>query len=112
MPTAEVVDVFRALADPTRLAVVERLGVSDASTSELARPFDMAMPSLLQHLDVLGSAGIVASTKQGRVRTYRLLPAALDTNADWLARQRDQWTRRFDQLDRYLTDLDPQEDAP
>ena len=102
---ASLVDVFRALADPTRVAVVERLGVGTASTSELARPFDMALPSFTQHLDVLEQCGIVTSHKQGRVRTYRLTPEPLERAADWLAGQRDHWTRRFDQLDEHLLSI-------
>ena len=75
---ASLVDVLRALADPTRVAVVERLGAGTASTSELAQPFDMALPSFTQHLDVLEQCGIVTSHKQGRVRTYRLTPDPLN----------------------------------
>ena len=78
---AGLVDVFRALADPTRIAVVERLGVSTATTSELARSFNMALPSFTQHLDVLEQCGIVTSHKQGRVRTYRLTPEPLERAA-------------------------------
>lgn len=96
------VDVFKALSDPTRLAVIERLGIGTASTSELAEPFGMALPSFTQHLDVLEHAGLVASYKQGRVRTYRLTPAPLERAAEWLGAQRDHWTRRFDQLDAHL----------
>jgi DNA-binding transcriptional ArsR family regulator len=96
------VDVFKALADPTRLAVIERLGIGTASTSELAEPFDMALPSFTQHLDVLEQSGLVASYKQGRVRTYRLTPAPLERAGEWLGAQREHWTRRFDQLDAHL----------
>ena len=96
------VDVFRALADPTRLAVVERLGVGPASTSELARPFGITMPSLLEHLVHLERIGIVASSKQGRVRTYWLTAAPLDVAGTWLADQCTQWNRRLDQLDSFL----------
>ena len=95
-------DVFRALADPTRLAVVERLGIGPTSTSELARPFAMALPSFLQHLEVLERSGLIASTKQGRVRTYRLTPEPLEQAGSWLAEQHDHWTRRLDQLDAHL----------
>ena len=97
--------VFQALADPTRLAVVERLGVGPASTSELARPFAMALPSFAQHLDVLERSGLVTSSKQGRVRTYRLTPAPLERAGNWLAGQHELWTRRLDQLDAHLANL-------
>jgi DNA-binding transcriptional ArsR family regulator len=102
------VDVFKALADPTRLAVIERLGIGPATTSELARPFAMALPSFLQHLDVLEQAGVVASYKQGRVRTYRLTPSPLERASGWLLGQRDHWTRRADQLDAHLMNITPQ----
>lgn len=94
--------VFHALADPTRRAVVERLGQGPAATTELARPFSMALPSFIQHLDVLERSGVVTSRKQGRVRTYELVPQSLGPAQDWLAVQRDVWTRRLDQLDDYL----------
>ena len=104
MPTASLAldDVFKSLADPTRRAVVERLGAGPASTSELARPFEMALPSFIQHLDVLERSGLVASAKQGRVRTYRLTPSSLESAGTWLAAQHELWTRRLDQLDAHL----------
>jgi DNA-binding transcriptional ArsR family regulator len=97
--------VFHALADPTRRRVVERLVTGSASTSELARPFDMALPSFTQHLKVLEGAGLVTSTKQGRVRTYRLAPAALALADGWMADQRRLWEQRLDQLDTFLDNL-------
>jgi DNA-binding transcriptional ArsR family regulator len=97
--------VFHALADPTRRKVVERLVTGSASTSELARPFDMALPSFIQHLKVLEGAGLVTSTKQGRVRTYRLAPAALALADGWMADQRRLWEQRLDQLDTFLDNL-------
>ena len=97
--------VFRALSDPTRRQVLERLNRSPASVSELARPFDMALPSFVQHLRVLEGCGLVRSRKSGRVRTYRLAPECLRLAEDWLATQRALWERRLDQLDEYLIDL-------
>lgn len=97
--------LFQALADPTRRAVVERLGQGPVATSELARPFDMALPSFLQHLDVLERAGVVTSTKAGRVRTYRLTPRPMEEAETWLARQRRLWERRLDQFDDYVRTL-------
>lgn len=95
-------EVFKALADPTRRQVVERLVSGPASTSELAEPFSMALPSFLQHLSVLERAGLVTSSKQGRIRTYQLSPAGLDSAQGWLADQRRVWERRLDQLDQFL----------
>jgi DNA-binding transcriptional ArsR family regulator len=96
--------VFHALADPTRRAVLERLGRGPASTSELARPFRMALPSFSQHLDVLEASGLVRSRKAGRVRTWRLAPRPLKTAEHWLTRQRAAWECRLDQLDDFLKD--------
>ncbi|WP_326563914.1 metalloregulator ArsR/SmtB family transcription factor [Micromonospora peucetia] len=102
-------DVFQALSDPTRRRVVELLGRGPATTSELARPFDMALPSFTQHLGVLERSGLVTSEKKGRVRTYRLTPEPLAHVDDWLAGQRAVWTRRLDQLDSFLHDLKEQQ---
>ncbi|MEU6078325.1 metalloregulator ArsR/SmtB family transcription factor [Micromonospora sp. NPDC047074] len=101
--------VFHALSDPTRRQVVERLGQGPATTSELARPFDMALPSFTQHLGVLERSGLVTSEKKGRVRTYRLVPQPLEGVETWLAGQRALWTRRLDQFDSFLYDLKEQE---
>jgi DNA-binding transcriptional ArsR family regulator len=97
--------VFKALADPTRLAVVERLGRGPAATSDLADEFEMALPSFLQHLRVLEDSGLVASHKQGRVRTYRLTPEPLREAEHWLSEQRDVWERRLDRLDEHLYEM-------
>ena len=101
--------IFRALADPTRRRVVERLNRSPASVSELARPFEMALPSFVEHLRVLESSGLVRSRKTGRVRTYQLAPESLKLAEDWLASQRNLWERRLDQFDAYVMDLKEQE---
>ena len=95
--------VLRALADPTRRAVVERLAKSPAVVSELAAPFSMALPSLMQHLRVLADAGLVRSEKHGRVRTVSLHPGALDVLQLWLDDQRTPAERRADQLGIHLT---------
>jgi DNA-binding transcriptional ArsR family regulator len=103
--SAAIDDVFRALGDPTRRQVLERLGLSPASVSELAEPFDMALPSFMQHLKLLEDCRLVDSTKVGRVRTYRLIPQRLKLAEDWLTRQRSVWERRLDRLDDYLRKL-------
>ena len=97
--------VFRALADPTRRRVLERLSRSPASVSELAAPFKMTLPSFVEHLGLLERCGLVSSQKAGRVRMYRLAPKRLRLAEDWLSRQREQWERRLDQLDEYLIQL-------
>ena len=98
-------DVFRALSDRTRRQVLERLSAGPASVGELAEPFDMALPSFVQHLTVLEACGLVRSKKSGRVRTFRLAPKRLRLAEDWLARRRALWERRLDQLDAYLHEL-------
>jgi DNA-binding transcriptional ArsR family regulator len=110
--TVELDLVFKALADGTRRQVVERLVAGSASTTELKQPFAMALPSFVQHLDVLERAGLVTSTKTGRVRTYELVPAALGVADGWLAEQRRLWERRLDQLDDLLRTLDPSSPRP
>lgn len=95
-------DLFKALADPTRRQVVERLADGPASTSTLAEPFDMALPSFTQHLAVLERAGIVTSAKHGRTRTFRLAPSGLDGLTAWLAEQQLVWEQRLDQFDAFV----------
>jgi len=97
--------VFRALSDPTRRRVLERLGRSPASVSELAAPFRMALPSFVEHMKVLEASGLVRSRKHGRVRTYQLAPQRLKLAEDWLTRQRALWERRLDQFDEYVLSL-------
>lgn len=94
--------VFFALADPTRRTVLERLGTGPVSVGDLAQPFDMALPSFMQHLHVLEESKLVRSRKEGRVRTYELTPAPLEAMGGWLEKQRSLWNRRLDQLDNYL----------
>lgn len=103
--------VFRALAHPARRAVVERLGHGSAGTTELARPFDMALPSFTQHMEVLEACGLVESRKVGRVRIWRLAPRPLEAAEGWLAEQRAIWEQRLDQLDDYLHDMKEAEDG-
>jgi DNA-binding transcriptional ArsR family regulator len=98
----EISRVFQALADPTRRAVVERLARGPASTTELARPFTMALPSFTQHLRMLEQFGLVKSRKSGRVRTYVLAPKPLRAAESWMTGQRKLWECRLDQLDAYL----------
>ncbi|MDP3258280.1 MAG: metalloregulator ArsR/SmtB family transcription factor [Bosea sp. (in: a-proteobacteria)] len=105
-------DTFRALADPTRRAVVHALGRGPASVSELARPFEMALPSFLQHLKVLEEAGLVTTAKSGRVRTCSLRREPLASAETWLEAQRGLWTQRLDQLDAFVLQLKHDEERP
>ena len=95
--------MFHALGDGTRRAMVQRLVQGPASVSELARPFDMALPSVVQHLGVLEAAGIVTSTKTGRVRTYQLAIEALTPANEWIRRQRLPAEEQLDRLGTFLT---------
>src|SRR5262245_33469898 len=99
-------DVFSALADPTRRAIIARLSQGEASVGELARPFDMALPSLMKHLRVLEEGGLVESQKTGRVRTCRLKPAAMTQAENWLVEQRAVWDARLDRLEAYVSKLE------
>jgi DNA-binding transcriptional ArsR family regulator len=94
--------VFRALGDPTRRAVIERLGQGRATASELAKPFAMALPSFTQHLNVLEECGLVTSEKTGRSRTYDIERTNLAAATTWLEAQRQLWATRLDQLDAFL----------
>jgi DNA-binding transcriptional ArsR family regulator len=102
-------DVFHALSDPTRRAVLQRLSQGSASVSELAKPFAMALPSFLQHLRVLEESGLVRSAKVGRVRTCEMQPQPLTTAEHWIAEQRALWEARLDRLDDYLKQLQARE---
>jgi len=97
--------VFHTLSDPTRRGVIVRLGESPASVGELARSFEMALPSFMQHLDVLEESELVRSSKTGRIRTYQILPRRLTVAEQWMTEQRSIWERRLNQLDDYLIKL-------
>ena len=99
--------MLRALADPTRRAVVQRLAQSPAVVSELAAPFPMALPSFLQHLRVLEDAGVVVSEKHGRVRTVSLRPGSLDVLHLWLSQQRTPAEHMADRLGIHLARTAP-----
>jgi len=102
-------DVFRALADPTRRRVLERLSGGPASVSELAAPFDMQLPSFVQHLAVLERSRLVKSKKRGRVRTYEIAPARFRVVEDWLTAQRRLWEARLGRFDEYVKQLKDKE---
>ena len=97
--------LFHALADPTRRALVERLMQGPASVGDLAQPFDMALPSLMAHLRKLEEAGLIATHKDGRVRTCAIVPDAFAPVQSWLEAQRAVWESRLDRLDAYVERL-------
>ncbi|WP_300014292.1 metalloregulator ArsR/SmtB family transcription factor [Pseudonocardia sp.] len=95
--------VFVALADPTRRAVVGRLGRGPASVGDLARDAPMTLPSFMKHVRVLESNGLIRTTKSGRVRMCELDPERFELVDDWLAEQRRIWADRTDRLERFVT---------
>jgi DNA-binding transcriptional ArsR family regulator len=99
---ADIDGLFHALGDPTRRRIVERLGKGPASVTELAEPFPMSLPAIVQHLQILERSGIVSSTKAGRVRTCRLESERLATVEDWIVDRRRTWERRLDRLGEVL----------
>jgi DNA-binding transcriptional ArsR family regulator len=103
MPTAVNLDLtFQALADPTRRSIVERLSRGQASVSELAQPYGMSLPAIVQHLAMLEKSGLVRSEKVGRVRTCRIEPAALSLAEQWFDQRRVEWDQRLERLGEHL----------
>jgi DNA-binding transcriptional ArsR family regulator len=102
-------DVFLALSNATRRKVLEQLSVGPATVSELAAPFDMTLPSFVQHLSVLERSRLVKSKKRGRVRTYELAPERFEVAEGWLAERRRVWEARFDRFDDYVRHLKDKE---
>ena len=96
---------FAALSDATRRGVLEQLGRSEASITDLAAKFHMTLTGMKKHVGVLEQAGLVATEKVGRVRTCKLGPRALDKEAAWIERHRQLWDARFDELDKVVEEL-------
>jgi len=108
---ADLDRVFRALADPGRRAMMERLSAGPASVSELGRPLAMSLAAVLQHVQVLEASGLVRSHKTGRTRTCSINPAVLRSAESWIAERRTLWERRLDRLGDYLDDTAGPADA-
>jgi DNA-binding transcriptional ArsR family regulator len=102
-------EIFHALSNPTRRKVLERLSVGPATVSELAAPFDMQLPSFVQHLSVLEHSRLVRSKKRGRVRTYEIAPERFKVVDDWLTARRKLWEARLDRFDQYVKQLKEKE---
>jgi DNA-binding transcriptional ArsR family regulator len=110
MVQAAVADaVFEALSNPTRRRVLEQLALGPATVSELAAPFDMKLPSFVQHLSVLERSRLVTSKKRGRVRTYEIVPERFKVAEDWLTARRQLWEARLNQFDQYVLKLKEKE---
>lgn len=95
-------DIFQAIADPTRRAILDQLRDGEQSVKQLAEPFDMSMPAISQHLQVLGEAGLVQVRKVGRQRLYRLNPEPLKEVSDWVNPYEQFWQEKLDALGKYL----------
>lgn len=94
--------IFLALADPTRRAVIARLGQGPASVSDLARPFDMGLPSFMKHIRLLEDSGMIRTAKLGRTRTCVIDGPGLSSAERWLAEQREIWEARADRLEAFV----------
>lgn len=99
-------DIFRALADPTRRAVFERLSAGEMSVSELKAGFEVSQPAISQHLAALRGAGLVAERREGRHAYYRLAPEGLAPLAQWIDRYRAFWPERIERLKDVLKEMD------
>jgi DNA-binding transcriptional ArsR family regulator len=99
---AAVDRVFRALGDPTRRAIVEKLSAGAVSVSRLAKPLHMTLAAVVQHLQVLEASGLVQTEKIGRVRTCRIEPQGFSVAERWINERRSLWERRFDRLGKLL----------
>ena len=99
---AKLDQVFKALGDRTRRQVLKQLTSGPASVSDLAAPFQLALPSFMQHMRMLEEAGLVESRKEGRVRIYKLHRSGLRPLESWLGTQQRVWEKRLNQLDNYL----------
>jgi DNA-binding transcriptional ArsR family regulator len=101
--------VFHALGDPTRRAIVERLGAGPLSVSQLAAPLDITLTAVAQHLRVLEDSALVHSDKTGRTRTCRIEPMGFSILEEWLGDRRATWERRLDRLGDLLAEPDESE---
>lgn len=105
MITDQLSATFGALADPTRRAMLARLSEGEASVQELAKPFNMTMPAISKHLKVLESAGLIVRGRQAQFRPCRLEVQPLKEAVSWMEAHRIEWEQRFDNLDKYLQEL-------
>lgn len=108
MQSAHLSQVFSALADPTRRAILARLSEGEAPVKDLAEPFALSGPAITKHLKVLERAGLISRSREGQQRPCRLEPRALEPAADWIEQYRAMWEERFDRLDAYLKSVAPE----
>jgi DNA-binding transcriptional ArsR family regulator len=103
--------MFQALADPSRRAMVDRLSRGPASVSQLAEPFAMSLPAVVQHLQILEASGLIKTQKIGRVRSCTLDSGTMSLAERWIHDRRTQWEQRLDRLGDYLEETKDQEDS-
>lgn len=106
---AAISDIFQALADPTRCAIIGALVLGAQSVTTLAAPFDMALPSFMKHLTVLERSGLIRTHKLGRTRTCELVPQRLAQAEQWIAGQRALWEARADRMAEFVERLHQEE---
>lgn len=97
--------LFHALADPTRRSILTRLAEGPARVTDLAGPTGLRLPTVMRHLSVLEEAGLIATSKDGRIRTCAVVPEALDPVRTWLDEQRAIWEARLDRLDAFVMNV-------
>ena len=102
---SELSRTFQALADPVRRGMLARLSSGPASVSQLAEPFSISLPAVMQHLAALEAGGLVLSKKQGRVRTVRLEPRTLSAAEAWIGLRRAEWEAHLDRFEEHLSTL-------
>jgi len=112
MPADQLSSTFAALADPTRRAILARLSNGELSVGELAEPFDMTLPAVTKHLNVLERAGLIARGRDAQWRPCRLQAAPLKEASSWIETYRQHWERRLDRLEAYLQELQAKDAAP
>src|SRR5450432_1107465 len=98
-------ETFAALADPTRRKILTRLAKGEATVNELAEPFELTLQAVSKHIKVLEKCGLISRTRHAQFRPCRLEPDSLDAGAEWIEKNRQIWTERFDQLGRHLQDI-------
>jgi DNA-binding transcriptional ArsR family regulator len=103
---------FSALADPTRRAILARLGSGEATVMELAEPFEMTQPAISRHLKVLEGAGLIVRRIEGAKRPCRLAPAGIDAIDQWLAMLRKALEKNYDRLDHVLATMKTEKEVP
>jgi len=108
MATDRLSEIFAALADPTRRAILARLSESDATVNELAEPFSISLPAVSRHLKVLERAGLISRSRSAQWRSSTLRAEPLAEVAAWMERYRQFWDVNLDRLDAHLKNIQSQ----